>query len=134
MQRVLRWIGFMNLPEFAEMDFYTAKTRIERGTNLMKQMEEIQLDTMRAVVLARLPIADYGNEFMDLEEQYFTASTRLLRRFVEVTPGNEQHGAAAPAQGVEQQPLVVKVPPQQHNIPNSWGYFDGKSLTKWKDF
>lgn len=44
----------------------------------------------------------------------------------------EREGAAAPRAGVEQP--VFRVTQQESNIPNTWGYFDGASLLKWKQF
>lgn len=73
MQRMVRWIGFVALPEFAEMDLHETNTRIGRGIALLDQLLDVQRDTIRAAVLARQPIADYGNELMEMEEQYYNA-------------------------------------------------------------
>lgn len=77
-QRLQRWINFVNQPEFAEMDYYAAKTRQDRGADLMKQMEEAQLDYVAALATARQPVVPVGDEFMQLEEQYFNANVDSL--------------------------------------------------------
>lgn len=132
--RMERWIQFMATPAFAEMDFYVARSRVERGTALYDQLNKIQLDLVRAAKNANRLNAEIGNDFMELEERYFEATTRLTRRFVELTA--QQPGpAAAPAQAAAPPPpFVVQIPPQQDNLQNTWGYFDGNSLLKWKEF
>lgn len=137
MKRMERWIGFMALPDFADMDFYEAKTRIERGSDIMKQLEAVQLQMMAAATADEDPIQVYGNEFMELEERYVSASTRLLRRFVELTPTQTQSVAAntAGTTGTAQVPqqINVQMAPPPNMVQNTWGNFDG-SLLKWKEF
>lgn len=139
-RRLERWIAQLDQPEFAQMDYHDAQTRKAHGEGIMHQMEEMQLDVVRAAVSAGLNIAvDYGNEFMELEERYFNATVRLNRRIAELiaaaAPRAVADGEAAPAAGANnQQKIVVQVPPQQHNMTNTWGTFDGRSLYKWKEF
>lgn len=131
-KRLDTWINFMASQQFAEMDFYECKMRMDRGREIMSQMEQAQLDCM-AVAAADAALV-YGNEFMDLEERYLTASARLTRRFVELTPVTEPQPANnAGGAANEQQTIKVQLPTQQNNIPNTWGYFDG-NLLRWREF
>lgn len=128
-QRVNRWIEFTGTAAFAEADSFEIRIRIERGALIWRQMEEIQLDYVQSALPRE--VLDYGYEFMELEERYFNAVTRLNRRESELT-------AAAPEQptniaGVDPNKIRLVLAPQQSNIQNTWGYFDG-SLLKWKQF
>lgn len=132
-QRLQRWINFVNQPEFAEMDYYAAKTRQDRGADLMKQMEEAQLDYVAALATARQPVVPVGDEFMQLEEQYFNAKTRLARRFAELAADEPRLAGAANATPNELRTIKLQMPTQENNIQNTWGYFDG-NLTRWLEF
>lgn len=138
MQRMRKWISFMEQPAFAEISLSQAKTRMDRGNSLWEQTEKMHMESVRVATLARAPTDRYGDEFEELEEQFLHGSARLYERFVELTHEHEQQGAAAPVGPAQandnQQPLVLRMTPQQHNIPNTWGHFDGNSLLKWKDF
>lgn len=134
MQRLERWMAFLATPQFAEEDLLAIQTRIERGTNLWRQMEDIQLDYI--AIAAPANVGTFGNEFMELEERYYNAYARLVRRSkeLEATGSMEQNRAAVGAGAVlDASKIRLVLAPQQSNIQNTWGYFDG-TLLKWKQF
>lgn len=117
MQRLDRWISFVTLPEFARINFFDAKMRIERGAQLFKQMEAIQLDVIEAAVpLGEDSIAAYGVEFMDMEERYWNTSSILSRRLAELAPAPEQQIAANAAGAA---PLAPQINVQMAPPPNT---------------
>lgn len=133
-QRLERWIAFVATPQFEEADLFAIQSRIERGTNLWKQMEEIQLD--HVAIADPAEVGAFGNEFMDLEERYYTAKARLVRRSKELEAMDppEPNGANGGAGAIlNTENIRLTIAPQQSNIPNTWGYFDG-TLLKWKAF
>lgn len=133
MQRLDRWIKYVQQPAFAEIDFYQAQTRIERGEQLMEQMEAIQLRMMEVAAADVDPVAAYGFSFMELEEQYLTAKSRFVRRLAELKPANEQPGTVEGAAAAQLQRINVQLAPAPNQIHNTWGNFDG-SLLQWKEF
>lgn len=133
-QRLERWIGFMATPQFAEEDLLAVQTRIERGTNLWKLMEDMQLDHIAIADPADVII--FGNEFMELEERYFNAHSRLKRRSKElgtIGPMEQNEPAVGAGAVLDTSKIRLVLAPQQSNILNTWGYFDG-TLLKWKQF
>lgn len=77
MNRLRRWIDFMQTPAFADINQYEAKSRVERGKDVMKQLEEAQKELLGAATVAAHPIADFTNQFMEIEDDYLGASARL---------------------------------------------------------
>lgn len=135
-QRINHWINFTGTAEFAEEDIYEIKTRIQRGENSWRQMEEIQLETVG--ITAPADVLELGNEFMELEDRYYQASTRLTRRLRELQlaiPQVQQDNLdlVGAAGGALPQRLRLELKPQETNISNTWGYFDG-NLRRWKEF
>lgn len=71
-----------------------------------------------------------------LEEEYYETAELLRKKISDLMPANSNIGNAANSEyGTQppERPLKLIMPVQQHNIPNTWGYFDG-DLTKWLGF
>lgn len=137
MQRLDRWIIFDTTPEFQQADAIAIQSRIERGNSLWKQMEELQLDHVSLAEPAE--VNQLGTEIMDLEERYYDAAARLTRRMSELVALAQRENAdanrtVAPGSGAfDASNIRLVIAPQQSNITNTWGYFDG-TLLKWKAF
>lgn len=129
MQRMNNWIAVMGTPAFTEMDLYEAEHRLQRGLELMHQLESAQMEVIGTAAPNEDPVAIFGNDFMEIEDRYFVASTRLKRRIGALKTAMEQLAANAQLP----QRIVAQIAPQQGNIRNTWGNFDG-SLLKWKEF
>lgn len=132
MRRVERWIEFIQQAEFAQTNCHDIKNRIERGAQLLKQMEEVQAKVIDAAVpLGEDPIAAYGIEFMDLEDRYWHTVDVLTNRLAELAPAPEQQNAANAAGAAPQ--INVQMAPPPNTLNNTWGYFDG-NLLQWREF
>lgn len=68
-----------------------------------------------------------------LEEEYFETSDCLRRKMSELAPAPAGPSVSGNEAGTPNQPFQLIMPVQQHNIPNTWGHFDG-DLTKWLGF
>lgn len=134
LNRLNRWIEFMASPLVGAMDSYAAETRAERGRILMRQMEELQLEVVSTAGRNLDVVQEFGNEFMELEDRYYGALSALNRRIGQLTAQNQPAAPAANANPLDQlQRIRLEMPPQQTNIQNTWGHFDG-TLLKWKEF
>ena len=64
--RMNRWINFVNLAEFLEMDLHETKARINRGAEMFHTLEQAQLHMLNQTVnQAERDIFD--NELMEID-------------------------------------------------------------------
>lgn len=126
---IARLADFIESEKFKEIDRFECKLRKERMETQWKSLEKLHFE----VLLKYDDENDTAqNEYDLLEDRYFKAFAALEKKTMELDP-NVQAAGAAVAGATQPMNINVNVPMQQHNIPNTWGTFDG-SITKWKQF
>lgn len=138
--RMQNWIAFTELPEFELLNVHQAKTRIDRGQEIFKLVEQAQLHMIKEAK-DQAERDRCNNEMMKLEDEYIASSAKLVERYSDLQRALERNNMEAAgnaaqalmAGGPEAPVIKVQLPVQQHNIRNTWGNFDG-NLLKWKDF
>lgn len=137
MQRAIhRVVAFVGTEQFGTLSYDALNIRYER---LLELWEKANGFYMTLISDVEEHMSESYEDCMEiLEEEYYEACEVLRKRITDLTPSNANiEGAAANEGGVSTpataQPIKLIMPVQQHNIPNTWGYFDG-DLTQWLGF
>lgn len=124
-----RFADFIESEKFKELDYYGCLSREERMEAQWRNLDELHFE----VLLKYDDVHDtQQEEYDELEDRYFKASAALKKKIKELNPDVQAAGVAV-AGATQPMSINVNMPVQQHNIPNTWGTFDG-SVLKWKQF
>lgn len=141
--RINAYIASMDSQEVQALDFIAIKERMDRYDEQFSTLENANAIVAGAITVA----ADrqlVWDEMHDIMDRFIAAQIKSKRLFVAKTPavapspateallGSAATGAAAAAQAVPPS-ITVQMPFHPHNVPQTWGTFNGNPL-EWQDF
>lgn len=128
---IKRMAEFVNSTGLTALDYYGARIRGKRLEDYWNSLEALHYQLI--CNLDNTQIKEFQVSFEQAEELYFITSAILQKKLADsepksITPTTSDHDES-------QKPMNIKVTleGQHHNIPNTWGEFDGNVL-KWKGF
>lgn len=127
-------------PDFQLLDFFQVAAQLDR----VKELFAALCANHTAVVEATAEAADKNaliTEFYAFEDDYLNAIAGMNARFVALTPQTVPHdpnldARVHPVGPDDHRPIFeLRMPIQYHNVPDTWGLFNGDRLSwsEWRD-
>lgn len=135
---VHRLAEFIVKEEFQTLSYDAISLRYDRLTQLWNNGNGLFLQIISEVDDTPGLAESYQEGLNVMEEEYYDVAEALLKRLKDLAPNvGSVSRAASEVDGngtdTEQKIIKVQMPVQQHDMKNTWGYFDGDSM-KWLGF
>lgn len=129
---VHRLAACVQLESFKTFGTEALKIRLGRLEQQFNQANELYMQIMATADIGQTTA--YEESMLTMEQEYFEAIESYRNRLDELSPGkNASQSASEVGQEGGRHNIKVTMPPQQNDLKNTWGEFDGTS-TKWLGF
>lgn len=135
---VHRLAEFVVKEEFQTLTYSAISLRYDRLTQLWNKGNDLFLQIISDLDDTPGLAESYQDGLNVMEEEYYEVAEALLNRMKDLEPNVGSVGRSVSevdgnGTDMEQKIIKVQMPVQQHDMKNTWGYFDGDSM-KWLGF